>query len=161
MNNSFIDFLYKRKTSFPAPEEARDKAKACDLLSKDIYNDSTRFAYELLQNADDASCQSNNLEFQIDFCGDYLIVSHKGKPFSDNDVESICSIGDGMKANDDGQTGFKGIGFKSVFAHANLVIIKSGNFCFKFDRDACNVWDPKWGNQQEWENMRKYEKSQR
>ena len=155
MNNSFIDFLYKRKTSFPAPEEARDKAKACDLLSKDIYNDSTRFAYELLQNADDASCQSNNLEFQIDFCGDYLIVSHKGKPFSDNDVESICSIGDGMKANDDGQTGFKGIGFKSVFAHANLVIIKSGNFCFKFDRDACNVWDPKWGNQQEWENLRK------
>lgn len=155
MNNSFIDFLYKRKTSFPAPEEARDKAKACDLLSKDIYNDSTRFAYELLQNADDASCQSNNLEFQIDFCGDYLIVSHKGKPFSDNDIESICSIGDGMKANDDGQTGFKGIGFKSVFAHANLVIIKSGDFCFKFDRDACNVWDPKWGNQQKWENTRK------
>lgn len=155
MNSQFIEFLYNRKTTFPAPEEARDKAKACDLLSKDIYNDSTRFAYELLQNADDASCLNNNLEFQIDFCGDYLIVSHKGKPFSDNDVESICSIGDGMKSNDDGQTGFKGIGFKSVFAHANLVIIKSGDFCFKFDREACNVWDPKWGNQNEWEETRR------
>lgn len=155
MNSEFIEFLYNRKTSFPAPEEARDKAKACDLLSKDIYNDSTRFAYELLQNADDASCSTNNLEFQIDFRGDYLIVSHKGKSFSDNDVESICSIGDGMKSNDDGQTGFKGIGFKSVFAHANLVIIKSGDFCFKFDREACNVWDPKWGSQNEWEEARK------
>ena len=79
MNSQFIEFLYNRKTSFPAPEEARDKAKACDLLSKDIYKDSTRFAYELLQNADDASCSTNNLDFQIDFCGDYLIVSHKGK----------------------------------------------------------------------------------
>ena len=49
MNSQFIEFLYNRKTSFPAPEEARDKAKACDLLSKDIYNDSTRFAYELQQ----------------------------------------------------------------------------------------------------------------
>ena len=155
MNSQFIEFLYNRKTSFPAPEEARDKAKACDLLSKDIYKDSTRFAYELLQNADDASCSTNNLDFQIDFCGDYLIVSHKGKPFSDNDVESICSIGDGMKSNDEGQTGFKGIGFKSVFAHANLVIIKSGDFCFKFDREACNVWDPKWGNQNEWEETRR------
>lgn len=156
MNNSqFIEFLYRRKTSFPAPEEARDKAKACDLLSKDIYNDSTRFAYELLQNADDASCSSNSLEFQIDFCGDYLIVSHKGKPFSENDVESICSIGDGMKSNDDGQTGFKGIGFKSVFAHANLVIIKSGDFCFKFDREACTIWDSKWGDQKEWEKTRR------
>ena len=69
MNSQFIEFLYNRKTTFPAPEEARDKAKACDLLSKDIYNDSTRFAYELLQNADDASCLNSRplrISFSVD-----------------------------------------------------------------------------------------------
>ena len=151
----FINFLKERKSSFPAPEEARDKAKACDLLSRDIYKDSTRFVYELLQNADDASCKNESLFFQIDFFEDYLIVSHKGDPFTENDIESICSIGDGMKSSDVDQTGFKGIGFKSVFAHAELVIIKSGDYCFKFDKQASKIWDSKWGDQTEWELKRK------
>lgn len=155
VKSQYIRDLNNRKSSFPAPEEARDKAKACDLLSRDIYNDSTRFVYELLQNADDASGKDGVLYFQIDFCGEYLVVSHKGKPFSEDDIESICSIGDGMKSTDENQTGFKGIGFKSVFAHSDFVIVRSGGFCFKFDKNACNVWYPEWGDQQEWEQKRK------
>ena len=151
----FINYLRNRKSSFPAPEEARDKAKACELLSRDIYKDSTRFVYELLQNADDASCRNKSLYFQIDYIDDYLVISHKGKPFSESDIESICSIGDGMKSADADQTGFKGIGFKSVFAHAELVIIKSGGYCFKFDKEASNVWDAEWGDKSEWEQKRK------
>ena len=152
--DNFIQYLYNRKTSFPAPEEARDKAKACDFLSKDIYKDSTRFVYELLQNADDASASSGSLYFRMDFIGEYLVVSHKGKPFAENDVESICSIGDGMKSNDSEQTGFKGIGFKSVFAHSDMVIIRSGSFCFKFDKEECSQWDSNWGSQEDWIKMR-------
>ena len=141
MNTTFIDKLHERKTTFPAPEEAIDKANACNLLSRDIYTDSTRFIYELLQNADDASCKQGSLTFQIDFANDYLIVSHNGKPFDEDDVESICSIGNGNKTTDSEQTGFKGIGFKSVFAYSDMVIIKSGNFYFKFE--AKNIWQNK------------------
>ena len=119
------------------------------------YSESNHFVYELLQNADDASGKDGVLYFQIDFCGEYLVVSHKGKPFSEDDIESICSIGDGMKSTDENQTGFKGIGFKSVFAHSDFVIVRSGGFCFKFDKNACHVWYPEWGDQQEWEQKRK------
>ncbi len=152
----FIDTIRKRKTTFPAPEEAIDKANACNALSRDIYTDNTRFIYELLQNADDASCKSGSLTFNLEFIGDYLVVSHKGNPFDENDVESICSIGDGSKAADVEQTGFKGIGFKSVFAYSDTVIIKSGDFCFKFDKEESNnYWDDKWGNKNSWQQMRK------
>lgn len=155
MNTSFIDKLRERKASFPAPEEAIDKANACNLLSRDIYTDSTRFVYELLQNADDASCKQGSLTFQIDFVGDYLIVSHNGKQFDEDDIESICSIGDGCKATDSEQTGFKGIGFKSVFAYSDMVIIKSGDFCFKFDKEESNnIWDNNWGNKIQWQKVR-------
>ena len=151
-----IEDIHKRKTTFPAPEEAIDKANACNALSRDIYTDNTRFIYELLQNADDASCKSGSLTFNLEFVGDYLIVSHKGKAFDVNDVESICSIGDGSKSADSEQTGFKGIGFKSVFAYSDLVIIKSGDFCFKFDKEESNnFWDDKWGNKCSWQQMRR------
>ena len=151
-----IEAIHKRKTTFPAPEEAIDKANACNALSRDIYTDNTRFIYELLQNADDASCKSCSLTFNLEFVGDYLIVSHKGKAFDENDVESICSIGDGSKSADSEQTGFKGIGFKSVFAYSDLVIIKSGDFCFKFDKEESNnFWDDKWENKCSWQQMRR------
>lgn len=156
METNFIDNLRNRKTNFPAPEEAIDKANACNLLSRDIYTDNTRFLYELLQNADDASCKSGALKFQIDFIEDYMIVSHEGKPFNEDDIESICSIGDGSKSADSEQTGFKGIGFKSVFAYSDLVIIKSGEYCFKFDKqESSDVWLDMWGNQEEWQQKRK------
>ena len=156
METNFIDNLRNRKTNFPAPEEAIDKANACNLLSRDIYTDNTRFLYELLQNADDASCKSGVLKFHIDFIEDYMIVSHEGKPFNEDDIESICSIGDGSKSADSEQTGFKGIGFKSVFAYSDFVIIKSGDYCFKFDKqESSDVWLDMWGNQEEWQQKRK------
>ena len=155
MDTNFIEKLRTRKSTFPGPEEANDKANALNTLSRDIYTDSTRFIYELLQNADDASCKSGSLAFQIDFIEDYLVVSHQGKPFDQDDVEAICSIGDGCKAADDEQTGFKGIGFKSVFAYSDCVIVKSGDFCFKFDKEtATDVWASEWGNQLEWQQLR-------
>ena len=156
MNTSFIDKLRSRNSTFNAPEAAINSANSLNSLSRDIYTDSTRFIYELLQNADDASCKSGSLAFQIDFIEDYLVVSHQGKPFDQDDVEAICSIGDGCKASDSEQTGFKGIGFKSVFAYSDCVIVKSGDFCFKFDKEAAtDVWAPEWGNQLEWQQIRK------
>ncbi len=124
-------------------------------MSNDIYTDSKRFIYELLQNADDASCKSGILDFQIDFVGEYIIVSHKGESFSEVDIKSICSVGDGNKRGDENKTGFKGIGFKSVFAHSEFVIIKSGKYCFKFDKQESNKWNPNWENENDWKAARK------
>jgi hypothetical protein len=33
------------------------------------------------------------------------------------------------------QTGYKGIGFKSVFTDSNSVFIRSGSYSFKFDKN--------------------------
>ncbi|MDE6162904.1 MAG: hypothetical protein K2F98_05220, partial [Bacteroides sp.] len=61
---------------------------------------------------------------------------HSGKPFSESDVESISSIGDSTKKDDAEKTGYKGIGFKSVFSDAETVYINSGNFSFAFDKKS-------------------------
>lgn len=153
MKTDFIEKLRSSKT-FPSAKEALSWANACETLSRDIYTDNTRFVYELLQNADDASSKLGVLNFRVDFIEDYLVVSHCGKPFTEDDIESICSIGDGTKASDSEQTGFKGIGFKSVFAHSDSVIIKSGEYCFKFDKKESAIWNPHWGNRADWEKMR-------
>lgn len=150
----FIQSLSQKKSDYKNPEQAIDQANSCDSLSSDIYTDSKRFIYELLQNADDASCKSGKLDFQIDFVGEFIIVSHKGEPFSEIDIKSICSVGDGNKKGDENKTGFKGIGFKSVFAHSDFVIIKSGKFCFKFDKKISNKWNSNWGDEGSWKAER-------
>lgn len=153
---NFIDTLSLNNANYNNPEQAITTANLCDTISRDINTDSQRFIYELLQNADDASNDNGILEIQIDFVDEYIIVSHKGEPFSKIDIESISSAGDGNKSGDSNKTGFKGIGFKSVFSHSNLVIIKSGNYCFKFDKQHwVGHWNDAWGSQSEWKAVRK------
>ena len=152
---TFIENLSQKIANYNTPEQAISQANSCDSLSNDIYTDSKRFIYELLQNADDASSESGKLEFQIDFFKNYIVVSHKGEPFSEIDIKSICSVGDGNKKGDKNKTGFKGIGFKSVFAYSEFVIIKSGQYCFKFDKQECSRWNPTWGNEKDWKAERR------
>lgn len=155
-NKLFIESLSQNNANYNNPEQAITTANLCDTISRDINTDSKRFIYELLQNADDASNHFGKLEVQIDFVGAYVVVSHKGDTFTPIDIESISSAGDGTKSADNNKTGFKGIGFKSVFSHASFVIIKSGNFCFKFDKDHwLNHWNIAWGSENSWKTERK------
>lgn len=148
---NFIELFSQEKINgYGTPTAAIDQANSCDLLSQDIYTDSKRFIYELLQNADDASSKDEKLVFRIDFQGEYLIVSHKGEAFSESDIRSICSVGDGTKKGDENKTGFKGIGFKSVFAYSEYVIIKSKEYCFKFDKQQSNNWNDNWESKNDW-----------
>ncbi len=152
----FIENLSQNNANYNNPEQAITAANLCNTISRDINTDSQRFIYELLQNADDASNQSGKLDIQIDFVGDYVVISHKGDTFSKIDIESISSAGDGTKTGDTNKTGFKGIGFKSVFSHSNFVIIKSGNFCFKFDKNAWKEhWNNTWGSKSAWQSERR------
>ena len=150
-----IQNLEKQQSNYTSPESAQNQANSLESLSSDIYTDSKRFIYELIQNADDASSNSGKLEISIKIIEDYLIVSHQGEKFSEIDIESICSVGDGNKKGDLNKTGFKGIGFKSVFSHSDCVKINSGGYCFKFDRlNWGNYWNKDWGDQNKWQKNR-------
>ncbi|MCX2478369.1 hypothetical protein OQY15_04660 [Pedobacter sp. MC2016-15] len=153
---NFIENLTQKNADYNNPEQAITTANLCETISRDINTDSQRFIYELLQNADDASNLVGKLDVCIDFVGNYVIVSHNGESFSEIDIESISSAGDGTKTGDTNKTGFKGIGFKSVFAHSSFVIIKSEGFNFKFEKEYWeNHWSSAWGTLSDWQIERK------
>lgn len=131
----FINGLFKENSTYSTERQAAIVANLLNTVSSDIYSESQRFIFELIQNADDASINTNN-EIHFDFLSDKLIVSHNGKPFDENDILSIAGAGDSTKQNDPTKTGYKGIGFKSVFGKSEKVIIFSGGYQLRFDKSA-------------------------
>lgn len=129
----FIDILYKKRSTFIDPDQAEMLANLLDTVSSDIYSESQRFIFELIQNADDAALTDSN-EIHFDFHPHSLIVSHKGKSFDEADIYGITNAGKGTKGSDATKTGYKGIGFKSVFSKSNRVTILSDGYSFRFDR---------------------------
>jgi hypothetical protein len=117
---------------------------------KEMYSNDERFIYELLQNADDIPV-GDFVEVKFNIEDDYFYFLHTGKKFDFADVYSITSTGQSTKGKNGAKTtGYKGIGFKSVFSEGNIVYIKSGDFHFKFDNNVDihddfdnNLWELK------------------
>jgi len=146
MNNQFIKKLQLAKSKYTNPTQANTQAKSLDLLSSGIYTEDERFIFELLQNAVDAYNGSSCLNVRILLADKYLVFMHNGDEFSERDIEGLCDVGYGNKMSEVNKIGYKGIGFKSVFKHSNLVIVQSGEYCFKFEKERWdNYWDPNWG----------------
>lgn len=116
--------------------DAKNTSNALHAIMGDLYTETERFVYELLQNADDQPEKGTMVDVKLKTLNENLLFLHSGKPFSPKDVESISSIGDSTKKNDSEKTGYKGIGFKSVFSDAETVFINSGNFSFAFDKHS-------------------------
>lgn len=131
----FIQQLNSQRRNWGSPENAEIMANSLNIVSSDIYSESQRFVFELIQNADDAAKNSNN-EIQFDFLPNCLIVSHNGKPFDENDIISLTSAGGSTKRSDPSKTGYKGIGFKSVFGKSEMVTIFSDGYQFRFDKSV-------------------------
>ena len=112
-------------------------ANALNIISSQIYAKEDRFLYELLQNACDSALDIHDgLIVEVSLTeGATLRFSHNGRPFDADDVKSLCMIGDSTKTGDERQIGYKGIGFKSVFTHADRVVVQSGGYGFAFDRE--------------------------
>lgn len=129
---------------------AINQANSLKIISSDIYTEEERFIYELLQNAVDSFSDTNRegMDVKITLKNGYLAFMHNGAAFSDADVEGICGIGNGTKAKNSKKIGYKGIGFKSVFAHSENVIIKSGGHCFAFDKA---YWTSKFKYEMPWQ----------
>lgn len=133
----FIQDLREENSTFNSQRQAEMFANFLNLISTDIYSESQRFVFELIQNADDAAKDTNN-EIHFDFLSNCLIVSHKGKPFDENDIISLSGAGASTKRADPTKTGYKGIGFKSVFGKSELVTIFSDGYQFRFDKSVHN-----------------------
>lgn len=99
---------------------------------KEMYSNDERFIYELLQNADDIP-KDDTVKVVFDIKDNHLHFLHTGKEFDYADVYSITSTGQSTKKTRKKNTGYKGIGFKSVFSEGNVIYIHSGDFLFKFD----------------------------
>ncbi len=130
---NIIDELYQKRSDFKDPDQAETMSNLLDTVSSDIYSESQRFVFELIQNADDAAKDTNN-EVHFEFYSGCLIVSHSGQPFSQDDIKSLTSAGSSTKRADTTKTGYKGIGFKSVFGKSERVTIFSDGFQFRFDK---------------------------
>jgi hypothetical protein len=132
--------IAKKFSDYRDPEQRSTQARSVNKLAIDIYSSSEHFVYELIQNADDASDSVDEACVQLCFVEEYLIVSHDGRKFSDEDIKAVCGIGDSQKINSQKTTGYKGIGFKSVFSRSDWVYISSNGFSFCFDKNHPN-WD--------------------
>ncbi|KAB8212048.1 hypothetical protein BDV34DRAFT_219262 [Aspergillus parasiticus] len=106
-------------------------------LSKNLYNSSARFVFELLQNADDNFYHRAKLRGSMPFVSFHvypqrIVVDCNEDGFTHENLRAICSVGKSSKQGAQGYIGEKGIGFKSVFMVAWKVHIQSGDLSFSF-----------------------------
>lgn len=125
-----VNLTFEKFTS-PAGNVAT--AHLLEEVGKNMYSSKDRMFFELVQNADDAASQKG-VCIKVKTNGDYLIVSHNGYSFDKDDFDAITSAANGTKKANENKTGYKGIGFKSVFTDSSKVFIKTGGYQFKFDK---------------------------
>ena len=121
---------YSKQTS---PGQSASLAKLLVEVGDNMYDSKERMFFELLQNADDSSARKGvvvNLESR----DGYLILTHDGLPFNRSDFVAITAVARSNKRNSKKKTGYKGIGFKSVFK-SYRVFLKTGGFFFMFDKE--------------------------
>lgn len=139
---SFVDQLYNEKAKNDS--NSKSLASLLNVLTKTVFGDANRFIFELIQNADDSPAVSDVSDVDVEFRlhKNYLVFSHNGKHFTEEDVQGISDVGSEFsgKTKDLSKTGYKGIGFKSVFGTCNKVYIISNNFTFKFDKNY-SLWE--------------------
>lgn len=135
MHKEFVDRIHDEKAKNDS--NSMDLARTLNVLSKTVFGEVNRFVFELLQNADDSSSGGHEISVNFQLLENYLIFSHDGKHFSPEDVQGISGIGSRASAKDRNKekTGYKGIGFKSVFGSSDYAHIVSGGFSFRFDRN--------------------------
>lgn len=150
---NIIDQTFKKFTDYNQPDQAVTQMSSLGSLSGDLYQDSKRFIYELLQNADDSAIPGVKSKVVIKLFDNTLVVAHTGKTFDERDVIGISDVGNGTKKNASDKTGYKGIGFKSVFGQSNKVFIYTNGELFRFDETFEHTWLNEWGGtKQEWED---------
>ncbi len=81
-----VELIFEKNTGYAEPEHAINQAESLKSLSIDLYTDSRRFIYELLQNADDSAVANKHVKVGIRLFNDFLVIAHTGKPFDKRDL---------------------------------------------------------------------------
>lgn len=126
-----VDLTFAKNTS---PHTNKATAGLLAEVGKNMYSSKDRMFFELVQNADD-SASKNGVVIHAKTLGDYLIIRHNGDSFDKDDFDAITNAANGTKKANENKTGYKGIGFKSVFTDSDEVFIKTGGYQFKFDKN--------------------------
>ena len=125
---------------FDNPDANKVLASLLQEVGRGLYSSKKRMFFELLQNADDLPTgmleRPNDVHIYVEGCKGYLLIMNNGQPFNEDDVRSVTSAAESTKLRQNKKTGYKGIGFKSVFTDSTKVVIKSGGFTFEFDKQA-------------------------
>ncbi|ULT55863.1 DUF3883 domain-containing protein [Neobacillus drentensis] len=119
-------FLEEAKSS---PQLLADMA-AMEKYMAESYGE--RIFIELLQNADDA--ESNRITIYSK--NGHIFFANDGKPFSQQDIESISRSGASSKKRGV-SIGYRGVGFKSTTYLTNTIIIHSNDVGFTFSKELC------------------------
>lgn len=125
------------------PEANKIIASLLRQVGSQMYSEKSRMLFELLQNADDAApsryqqdvVQDPKVHVLIDIRKNGILFQHNGCAFNFEDFRSITSAANSTKGVKKKSTGYKGIGFKSVFTNSKSVFIHSKGFQFWFDRN--------------------------
>lgn len=115
------------------PSQSTSLAYLLNEVGQGLYSKKERMFFELIQNADDSASQCG-VQIKLQVIDNYFVLSHNGYSFSKHDFDSIISAAKSTKGSNKKKTGYKGIGFKSVFTNSDTVQIKSGGFNFLFDK---------------------------
>ncbi|KIW93628.1 uncharacterized protein Z519_06233 [Cladophialophora bantiana CBS 173.52] len=123
---------------------------ALHTLADELYQKSTHFLLELIQNADDNEYDDADPSISLTYQNRRLRIDCNERGFSEKNVEAICRVGSSTKAGANRATAYvgeKGIGFKSVFKAADVVWISSNCYTFKFDKKQvlgmiAPIWEP-------------------
>lgn len=132
-----VDLTFTKSTS---PRDCVALAHTLSEVGKNMYSSKDRMFFELIQNADDAAAQDGVI-VKVKTQGDFLVIRHNGYSFDKDDFEAITSSANGTKKANENKTGYKGIGFKSVFTDSDIVFIKTGGYQFKFDKNYPRFMD--------------------
>lgn len=98
-----------------------------------------RFAFELIQNADDAMVdvdREKTVRFEVR--DRVLLVANTGRPIDEDDVTALCTMSHttkGLEKEQRASIGHKGRGFSSVLEITNRPQVYSTGISFEFDRD--------------------------
>lgn len=130
--NKDISEAFQRNTTNPTSN--RRDAHLLKEIGKNMYSSKERMFFELIQNADDAAPEKDGVSINSFTTGDYLVFCHDGFSFDKYDFEAITSAAVGTKKANENKTGYKGIGFKSVFTDSQQVYICTNGYHFKFDK---------------------------
>lgn len=120
-------------------EILKRSCNVCVSLSSQLYERSTHFLLEIIQNADDNTYTAPTPTLTFSYAPGTLRIECNEVGFTADDVEAICAINQSTKSSkkSDGEyIGEKGIGFKSVFKAAEVVWIASREYTFKFDKST-------------------------